>query len=150
MGKGLKGVSNGGTAGATQVDDLKIRILASEPGTGDVARHIQEARFSPRRNAFTSLIQVASKSRQPEKAIEIFEAMKAVAGIPPNTYSYSALISALARVGQWEQAEQYFNELKGLASDGDPDMQLNTVTYAAMISGKSRVLGIANVKYHKV
>ena len=55
----------------------------------------------PRQNAFTSLLQLASKSRQPEKAVELFEAMHTVCGLRANAFSYSALISALARVGQW-------------------------------------------------
>ena len=43
----------------------------------------------------------AAKSKQPQKAVEIFEAMAAV-DVQPNTFSYSALISALARAGRWQ------------------------------------------------
>lgn len=121
---------------ATVVEELKALILASEPGTGEVARAIQEAQFTPRSNAFTSLLQMASKARQPDKAVEIFEAMQSVAGIAPNTFSYSALISALARVGNWEAAERYFRELKARSAT-NPDLRPNTVTYAALISGES-------------
>lgn len=127
-----------GTAGmgkATAVEELKALILACDAGTGEVARHIEEAQFTPRHNAFTSLLQLASKSRQPEKAVEIFEAMQSIAGIAPNTFSYSALISALGRVGDWQQAERYFSELLERSKD-DPQLRPNTVTYAAMISGK--------------
>ena len=131
----IHAMSSGVTGKATAVDELKALILQAEAGTGEIARHIEEAQFTPRHNAFTSLLRLASKSRQPEKAIEIFEAMQKVASITPNTFSYSALISALARVGNWEQAEGYFNELKERAVD-NPDMKPNTVTYAAMISGK--------------
>ena len=130
---GNGGSSSGGKAKV--VEELKALILAAEPGTGQIARYIEEAQFAPRHNAFTSLLQLASKSRQPAKAIEIFEAMQSVAGIAPNTFSYSALISALARVGNWEQAEKYFNDLKEQAKT-NPDMKPNTVTYAAMISGE--------------
>jgi len=128
-------VAYGTVARAQDVDQLKAIILAAEAGTGEVARAIQDAMFTPRHNAFTSLLQLASKSRQPEKAVEIFEAMRSVAGIEPNTYSYSALISALARVGNWQDAEKYFHELK-LKSNRDPAMRPNTVTYAALISGE--------------
>lgn len=131
--EGVGAMSSGLPGKATAVDELKALILQAEAGTGEIARHIEEAQFTPRHNAFTSLLQLASKSRQPEKAIEIFEAMQTVAGISPNTFSYSALISALARVGNWEQAERYFKELKDRAKD-NPDMKPNTVTYAAMIS----------------
>ena len=130
-------VKMNGTAGmgkATTVEELKALILACDVGTGDVARHIQEAQFTPRHNAFTSLLQLASKSRQSEKAVEVFEAMQSIAGISPNTFSYSALISALGRVGDWQLAERYFNELLE-RSKTDPQLRPNTVTYAAMISG---------------
>jgi pentatricopeptide repeat protein len=120
---------------ATVVEELKALILSCESGTGDVARHIKEAQFTPRISAFTALLQVASRSRAPEKAVEIFEAMQTIAGIAPNTFSYSALISALGRVGDWQQAERYFNDLM-VQSKTDPELRPNTVTYAAMISGK--------------
>ncbi|KAL4529628.1 hypothetical protein Ndes2437B_g08800 [Nannochloris sp. 'desiccata'] len=118
---------------ASAVEELKALILACDAGTGEVARHIEEAQFTPRHNAFTSLLQLASKSRQPEKAVEIFEAMQSITGITPNTFSYSALISALARVGDWQQAERYFNELLE-HSKTNSELRPNTVTYAAMIS----------------
>ena len=125
-------------AGATQVEELKELVMMCEPGT--VAQHIKEARFLPRHNAFTSLLQLASKSRQPEKAIEICEAMTSIAGIAPNTFSYSALISALAKGGQWQQAERYFNEFRELGRNGHADMKPNKVLYAAMISGEFLLL----------
>lgn len=31
--------------------------------------------------------------------------------LQPNTFSYSALISALARAGRWQEAERYFADL---------------------------------------
>lgn len=123
---------------ASAVEELKALILACDAGTGEVARHIEEAQFTPRHNAFTSLLQLASKSRQPEKAVEIFEAMQSITGITPNTFSYSALISALARVGDWQQAERYFNELLE-HSKTNSELRPNTVTYAAMISGKQYI-----------
>jgi len=129
--------SNGGKK-ASAVEELKALILACDVGKGEVARHIEEAQFTPRHNAFTSLLQLASKSRQPEKAVEIFEAMQSIAGIEPNTFSYSALISALGRVGNWQQAEHYFNQLVE-RSNTDPELRPNTVTYAAMISGKQYI-----------
>ncbi len=126
---------------ATTVEELKASILGCE--TGEVAQIIGAASFIPRANAFTALLQLASKSRMPEKAVEIFEAMQSIAGIAPNTFSYSALISALGRVGDWQQAERYFNTLLE-RSKTDPDLRPNTVTYAAMISGKFK--GLINIK----
>lgn len=122
------------TVGAVDMEQLKASVLAAEAGTGEVAKVIQGACFTPRHNAFTTLLQLASKARQPEKAIEIFEAMQAHSGIAPNKFTYSALISAQARVGKWEQAEKYFNEMREKAKT-DPTLLPNTVTYAALISG---------------
>lgn len=124
------------SGGASNMDELKLSVISAETGTGAVAKILQEARFQPRHNAFTSLLKMASKSRQPEKAIEIFEAMEPISNITPNIFTYSALISALAKAGRWETAEKYFNEIKEKSKD-DPAMKLNTVTYAAMISGTS-------------
>ncbi|PSC68549.1 Pentatricopeptide repeat-containing mitochondrial [Micractinium conductrix] len=112
------------------MDALKARILEAAPG--QVQETICSAQFVPRAAAFTSLIQMAAKAKQPQKAIEIFEAMSAV-GMQPNTFSYSALISALARAGRWQEAERYFSDLRALA-ERQPEMRPNTVTYAALIS----------------
>ncbi|KAL4437444.1 hypothetical protein ABPG75_004583 [Micractinium tetrahymenae] len=112
------------------MDALKARIMDVAPG--QVKQAILSAQFVPRAAAFTSLIQMAAKAKQPQKAIEIFEAMSEV-GVQPNTFSYSALISALARAGRWQEAEGYFEELRAQAQRA-PDMQPNTVTFAALIS----------------
>ncbi|EFN59867.1 hypothetical protein CHLNCDRAFT_133694 [Chlorella variabilis] len=89
------------------MDVLKARIMEAAPG--EVQGVISSVQFVPRAAAFTSLIQM------------------------PNTFSYSALISALARAGRWQEAERYFQELAAKAQR-HPDMQPNTVTYAALIS----------------
>lgn len=60
--------------------------------------------------------------------------MQHVAGIQPNTFSYSALISACGRAGRWQQAEMLFHELQQKAQH-DPNAAPNTVTYSALISG---------------
>jgi pentatricopeptide repeat protein len=64
--------------------------------------------------------------------------MKTVGGITPNTFTYSALISALGKSGHWELAQMYFNELK-IKAKTNHDVLPNTVTYAAVISGESNV-----------
>lgn len=88
--------------------------------------------------AASLVVQFVSKASQPEKAVEIFESMQQEANIQPNIYSYSSLISALARTGKWRDAEYYFMELK---ERGKTDLMCapNAVTYAAMITGKSVV-----------
>jgi pentatricopeptide repeat protein len=53
--------------------------------------------------------------------------------VRPNMYSYTALISALARVGDWESAEKYFAEMNEL-SKTDPTVTPNRVTFSSMIS----------------
>ena len=87
--------------------------------------------------AFTSLIQYLAKCRQPDTAVAVFEAMAGVAGVHPNTFTFSALNSALGRAGRWQQAEAYFLDLLHRAK-ADPSCAPNTVTFAALISGAGR------------
>ncbi|KDD74803.1 hypothetical protein H632_c1064p1, partial [Helicosporidium sp. ATCC 50920] len=121
------------SGGIGDVDTLKARLSSARAGTGEVAAVVASVTFQPRAAAFTSLIQAASKSKDTQKALEIFRAMQDVAGVQANTFTYSALISALAKSGQWELAEHYFYELKGCAGD-DPRTQPNTVTFSALIN----------------
>lgn len=123
--------------GAQDMDQLKRMILEAQPG--EVGAVLRRAQFTPRHNAFTSILQVVGKSRQADKAVEVFEEMRGTAKIMPNTFSYSALISALARVGRWEDAARYFDEMK-IVSEEDENVKPNIVTYAAMISGRSLLL----------
>ena len=80
-------------------------------------------------------VQFVSKLRQPEKAAEIFEAMESKANVKPNAFSYSALISALGRMGQWQDAERYFLQMKE-CSENDPTCKPNAIAYASMITGE--------------
>jgi pentatricopeptide repeat protein len=104
---------NGGRAGsATDMDTLKALIAAARH-PGEVTQAIASATFAPRAAAFTSLIQLVrprlykrvlsmrslgpladklrahamqcGKSKEIDKALEIFQAMQLVAGIAPNT-----------------------------------------------------------------
>lgn len=118
---------------ASDMDSLKRLIAAARPGTGEVTHIIATATFCPRAAAFTSLLQLCAKSREMEKALEIFHAMQLVACIQPNTFSYSAAISACGRAGKWQQAEALFNELLH-RSKHDHRCRPNTVTYSALIS----------------
>lgn len=116
---------------AMSMEDLKQYVMQVD--ASDVKTVIQQARFSPRQMAFTSLMQIAGKSKQTDKAVAIFEAMKDIGIMKPNTFSYTALISALARVGDWQRAEVYFQEMKQIART-DTTVSPNRVTFSSMIS----------------
>ena len=126
----------GGNYGAQDMEDLKRLVV--DAMEGEIEGILKNASFVPRQNAFTCLLQLTGKTRQGDKAMEVFEVMRGSCGISPNTFSYSALISALARSGQWEAAEQYFKEMKDAASEND-ECRPNTVTYASMISGEFKI-----------
>ncbi|KFM22821.1 Pentatricopeptide repeat-containing protein, mitochondrial [Auxenochlorella protothecoides] len=115
------------------MDALKQRMATAKAGTGEVAAVLSSVTFQPRAAAFTSLIQAASKAKATEKALELFQCMQDIFGIPPNTFSSSALISALAKSGQWELAEFYFHDLVARSSN-DPRSRPNTVTFSALLN----------------
>lgn len=116
---------------AMTMEELKQYVM--EVDASDVKTVIRQALFSPRQMAFTSLMQIAGKSKQTDKAVAIFEAMKEISTLKPNTFSYTALISALARVGDWRRAEEYFKEMKDVAK-ADANVSPNRVTFSSMIS----------------
>ena len=72
-----------------------------------------------------------------DKALEVFQAMKAQPDVEANCISYSALISACGTCGRWEQALGVFNEMSEAAKT-DPECQPNTITYSALISACER------------
>ena len=117
---------------AHNIEELKRFV--SVVGAQDVKRVIEQSKIVPREMAYTSLIQMAGKMRQVDKAVAIFEAMRGSKhAVKPNMYSYTALISALARVGDWELAEKYFSEMSRLA-ETDLSVAPNRVTFSSMIS----------------
>ena len=117
---------------AQNIDELKRFVSMVNPA--DVKRVIEQSKMVPREMAYTSLIQMAGKMRQVQKAVAIFEAMNGSKhAVKPNMYSYTALISALARVGDWKLAEKYFSEMTARA-ETDPSVAPNCVTFSSMIS----------------
>ena len=116
---------------AVNMEELKQYVMQVE--TSDVETVIRQALFAPLQMAYTSLMQMAGKSKQTDKAIAIFESMKKIGSLRPNTFSYTALISALARVGDWQRAEEYFKEMKQVA-ETESGVSPNRVTFSSMIS----------------
>ncbi len=55
----------------------------------------------------------------------------------PNTFVYTAVISALASANQWELALEHFEKMKALAK-ADPDVRPNQYTFSAVISACGR------------
>ena len=56
---------------------------------------------------YSALISACEKGKQPDRALELFEAMKQQ-GVIPNTITYSALISACEKGKQLERALEFF------------------------------------------
>ena len=93
------------------MDSLRDRVAEAQPG--EIGRVIGATTFRPREAAFTALIHQCAKSREKswEKAVEVFEVLRATPGVSPNCISYSAVISACSSAGQWEQAESLFEQM---------------------------------------
>ena len=93
------------------MDSLRDRVAEAQPGT--IRSIIAATTFRPREAAFTALIVQCAKSRDKswEKAVEVFEVLRATPGVSPNCISYSAVISACSSAGQWEQAESLFRQM---------------------------------------
>ena len=68
-----------GVPRAHDMEELKALVNDAKPGTGEIARVLANAAFTPRHAGFTSLMQMVAKAKQPEKALELFGAMQASA-----------------------------------------------------------------------
>eukprot|EP00210_Caulerpa_lentillifera_P002006 g1923.t1 len=115
------------------MSSLKRAISAAVAGSGQVQQIIQSCVFSPREQAFTSLIKLCGSCGEWQKAIEIFEAMHMIGNVRPNTYTYSALIAACSTSGQWQKALEVY-ELMKVMSLTDSNCRPNKVTFCAIIS----------------
>lgn len=119
------------------METLKRAICYAKTGTGEVARVLETCTFRPREQAFTALINMCGRLRDWRKAAEVFEAMKTVRGVNPNTYTYSALIAACSSSGEWEKALAVFEAMK-VNAQMDPNCSPNEVTYSALITACQR------------
>lgn len=90
--------------GLASAECLIDQTVAPCVGTGQVQRIIAKATFQPQAAAFTALLHMCAKAKLWEKALEIFEAMKAHHPSVINTVHFSSLISACATAGRWEEA----------------------------------------------
>ena len=61
---------------AVDMDSLREAVGQASAGTGEVRRVITQSTFQPRAAAFTSLIQQCARSKNWQKALEVFETMK--------------------------------------------------------------------------
>jgi pentatricopeptide repeat protein len=119
----------------------KLKAIVLDPGSldGALTKALQESEgkdssFAPRPAAFTSLLQLCSKTRQLDKGLELWKAMTTVNNIQPNTFTYSAMISLLGKAGRVEDAEQLFDEMMSRANDGDQDCRPNNITFSSLLS----------------
>lgn len=122
---------------AWNMDSLKTAILFA---SADSVRQVFErSTFRPRTPGFTTLINFFGRLRDWKRAHGVFRAMTSVYEIPPNTYAYSALISACSSSGEWERALEVFEEMKDLASSHpESNCQPNAVTYSAVMTACER------------
>ena len=68
--------------------------------------------MAPNVITYSALISACEKGKQPERAVELFDAMKRQSVVPNViTYRYSALISACAKGKQAERALELFEEM---------------------------------------
>jgi pentatricopeptide repeat domain-containing protein 1 len=76
---------------------------------------------------YSALISACAKGAQWQRAMAVFEEMKA-AGVQPNDITYSALISACDKGAQWQRAMEVFEEMK------EAGVQPNVQTFNPLIS----------------
>lgn len=122
---------------AWDMETLKRAICFAKSGTGEVHHVIETCTFRPREQAFTALINMCGRLRDWRKAMEVFEGMKHMRGVRPNTFTYSALIAACSSSGEWEKALEIFEVMKASAVT-DPNCRPNEVTYSALITACQR------------
>ena len=80
---------------------------------------------------YSALINACEKGKQPERALEVFEAVKRQ-GVVPNTITYSTLISACEKGKQPEQALEHFEAMKRQG------MVPNVITYMQRLDQRLR------------
>lgn len=95
------------------------------------AYRLMTAVHGARPNTITcsALINTLGKSKQCDKAFEIFDEMRE-RDIPANIFTYSALVSACAKAKRYERAMQVFADLV----DNHPEIEVDQITYSAAIS----------------
>lgn len=120
------GHSTKSTKAPWDMHSLKAAVSAAEIGTGQVAKAICSSTFKPREQAFTKLISVCGRWKQPKKALEVFETMLELRGVKPNTITYTSLISACSSSGDFGAAMDVFRRMKA-AAKSDPDCRPNEV-----------------------
>lgn len=115
-----------GTQAPFDMDTLKAAIQAAKPDCGEVRRAIESSTFKPRERAFTRLINMCGRQKESRKALEVFATMCDYRGVRPNTYTYSALISACSSAGDWDLAVDVYRRMKAAAAS-DPRCLPNQV-----------------------
>jgi pentatricopeptide repeat protein len=127
-----------GGAAAADVAALKDAIMSTRGGEAAITALLKGAGFVPRPQLFTSILHACKARADADRAAAVFAAMRAI-GIAPNTYTFSALISALVAGGKARlpAAEAAFNEMDALAAS-DPACAPNVITYSSLISACER------------
>lgn len=83
--------------------------------------------YRPNSGVYIKLIVMLGKCKQPEKALELFQAM-IEEGCPVSNESYTALLSTYGRSARFEQAFSLLEYMKNA-----PDLQPDVHTYTVLI-----------------
>eukprot|EP00877_Chromochloris_zofingiensis_P002348 jgi/Chrzof1/12113/Cz06g21250.t1 len=122
-----------------ELSGLKEAIRRAKEGCGQIEQLLLSTTLALRAQEFAALLSQCGKQKNSKKALEVFNCMSKHFGttLKPNTYVYTALISALSQGGEWQQALQQFEHMKKQAAI-DPDSKPNEFTYSAVISACAR------------
>jgi pentatricopeptide repeat protein len=128
---------------AKDLDTLIACVDLAEPGTGEVRRALKESIFKPLAPAYTTLIKWIGKSGNCHKALEVFECMRSVHGVEPNTYTCSALLNALGKHRMGQEAWEVYEMMK------EKNIECNIFTYTALITAFNKsLLGYEKIWNH--
>lgn len=97
------------------MNTLRAAIQAANPGSDEIRKIIEACTFKPRERAFTRLINMCGRQKESTKCLEVFDVMCTSRSVRPNTYTYSALISACNNAGDFDAAIDVYHRMKTAA-----------------------------------
>lgn len=127
----------GDSRSAGDMRSLRRLLKAAKTGCGEIACAIEACTFPLTERGFTMLIVSCRRHGRWRKAMEIFEVMKGSvtmsAGVKPNFYTYSSLVSVCSAAGACSQGLQVLKEMRGCAKEL-PEIKPDAEVYEALIT----------------